>query len=275
MPRVEWLTTAQIAEHWPTLGEITGHRVAGSGVKLSTSGGDAQLKHRPADRIAGELWVLDRLTELGLPVTRPVLTAEGRRPLVAGDRAWFVYRELPGATLPRMLDDPAHAELLGATCASLGVALCTLDVDHATRTGIPRRPLTATTAELPVQVIHRDFHAGNVLFTDGRVSGYLDFDHLEIGPRIVDLVYLAGSVLAELYPLGRASELPRIWACLRRGYESVSPLSAAEQRAVRPLLIEIERDFADWFDSICDPDNAALTRELIAFVQGLPSCPAG
>ena len=42
-------------------------------------------------------------------------------------------------------------------------------------------------ARLPAQVIHGDFHAGNILVRDGAVSGIIDFGDLVHAPRVQDL----------------------------------------------------------------------------------------
>lgn len=39
----------------------------------------------------------------------------------------------------------------------------------------------------PVQVVHADWHPGNMLFLDGRVSGLIDFDSLRMLPRVTDV----------------------------------------------------------------------------------------
>jgi Ser/Thr protein kinase RdoA (MazF antagonist) len=43
---------------------------------------------------------------------------------------------------------------------------------------------------LPEQYIHGDCHTGNLLVQDGQVVGFLDLDHLSLGPRVYDLGYL-------------------------------------------------------------------------------------
>jgi len=44
---------------------------------------------------------------------------------------------------------------------------------------------------LPEQLIHRDCHPGNVLVQGTRVVGFIDCDHICIGPRFFDLSYYA------------------------------------------------------------------------------------
>lgn len=49
--------------------------------------------------------------------------------------------------------------------------------------------------DLPKHMIHRDFHPGNVLFKDDRLSGIVDFELTVKGIRIFDPCYLATSIL--------------------------------------------------------------------------------
>jgi Ser/Thr protein kinase RdoA (MazF antagonist) len=44
---------------------------------------------------------------------------------------------------------------------------------------------------LPEQLIHRDCHPGNILVQGTRVIGFIDCDHLCLGPRLFDLAYYA------------------------------------------------------------------------------------
>lgn len=57
----------------------------------------------------------------------------------------------------------------------------------ASRVGPWRSPIRE-----PVEVVcHNDFAPYNIVFTDGRATGVIDFDHASPGPRIWDLAYLA------------------------------------------------------------------------------------
>jgi Ser/Thr protein kinase RdoA (MazF antagonist) len=47
--------------------------------------------------------------------------------------------------------------------------------------------IAATLRGLPEQLIHRDCHPGNVLVDGTRVIGFIDCDHLCIGPRLFDV----------------------------------------------------------------------------------------
>jgi homoserine kinase type II len=101
----------------------------------------------------------------------------------------------------------------------------------------------AVSAPLPVQVIHGDLGAANVLVDQatGRVSGLLDFEFAGAGFRVQDF-------LAALYN-ARALDAPD-WssrtAAFVRGYASVQRLGPAEAAALPGLLLARSLGSALW-----------------------------
>ncbi|NLL47055.1 MAG: phosphotransferase [Firmicutes bacterium] len=82
---------------------------------------------------------------------------------------------------------------------------------------------------LPRQLIHRDFHPGNLVFQDERLVGILDFDRVRIGIRLFDLCYLSTAVLSSIFSdLNRREEWPGFLLDLIRGYGTVMPLEKTE-----------------------------------------------
>lgn len=82
---------------------------------------------------------------------------------------------------------------------------------------------------LPRQLIHRDFHPGNLVFTDGQLGGILDFDRVRIGIRLFDLCYLSTAVLSDGFsdPKKREGWLSFVQDLIR-GYGTVEPLQKTE-----------------------------------------------
>jgi Ser/Thr protein kinase RdoA (MazF antagonist) len=117
--------------------------------------------------------------------------------------------------------------------------------------------------ELPVQLIHRDAHAHNVLFLNDRVSGWLDFELLTRGPRLFDLGYCSTSLLMAGWE-DPAKQL--LWFDLLRelvqGYSSVNPLTPAERAAFGTVLLSIEVIFAAYF--IKEHDEKGVEQNLSA-----------
>lgn len=288
MAETAWPALAWVAETWPQLGAAISGVPHGSGWRLDTALGTVYLKRRPHARIQVEVWVLHELQARGIPVTVPLLARDGTAFRLWGSDAIWAYQELPGAvrsepTGPTMSED---FYAVGAAAADLDLALADLDVTHALALGLPVRaqPLGRVA---PLQIVHRDFHADNVLFdpvpfgrTGGgglRLSGFLDFDHLELGPRIVDLCHPATSAQARLWE--RSSADPTVgaerrdeqwfslWHSVVAGYASRITLSAEELAATADMMIGIDHDFATWFTEIADPVNAQFCLDLAQFCR--------
>lgn len=93
-------------------------------------------------------------------------------------------------------------------------------------------------AELPRQLIHRDFHLGNFLFLNGQFTGYIDFDLSQKNIRIFDLCYF----LAGLFTEKVGEDLNDIeWLNFVKetvfGYETQIKISENEKLAF-PLVME-------------------------------------
>lgn len=216
-----------------------------------------------------EFRVLCYLQASGLPVAVPVVTDEGRLTLSAGDRAYALIPFLPND--PAVRESVALADTIGAGIGRLDRALadcpwqvsCHTDdpitdtlgdrlhrLPDALHAVVARRAdaLREALADLPAQLSHGDCNIGNVLVHDGRVTGYIDLDHLAIGPRVRDLSYYLATRL-EAHINNANGDPDRMAAVLRNyvaGYHSVHPLTDRELAAVIPLMFTIEVAFADW-----------------------------
>jgi Ser/Thr protein kinase RdoA (MazF antagonist) len=131
--------------------------------------------------------------------------------------------------------------------------------------------LAACFAELPKQLIHRDAHPGNKLFFDGKLSGWLDFEIMLRGPRLFDLCYCSTSLLINGF--GDPSKRQAWFALLSalvEGYESVSPLTSVERRALRVMQMSIEVIFIAFFDSIHYPAGVAQNIAALTWLYANP-----
>jgi Ser/Thr protein kinase RdoA (MazF antagonist) len=117
---------------------------------------------------------------------------------------------------------------------------------------------------LPRQLIHRDFHPGNLIFRDGRIVGILDFDRVRLGIRLFDLCYLATAVLSGEFD---RPQRRREWLGFVRelivGYCSVEPLTRTEGFAFLHIIYLIQLLFiAHYLDlgstSLADKNMAML-----------------
>ncbi len=121
---------------------------------------------------------------------------------------------------------------------------------------------------LPVQLIHRDVHFGNFLFSKGKFSGYIDFDLSQRNIRIFDLCYFLLGLLSEEEKFRMAERewfefLPYVF----QGYEKILQLSGAERKAVPYVMECIELLFVSWFDGEEDFLCARDACQIFEFVK--------
>ena len=94
----------------------------------------------------------------------------------------------------------------------------------------------------PAQIVHGDWHPGNMLFREGRVVAVIDYDSARSLPRVIDSANgaLQFSILGGSENLAKWPDYPDESRFKRflRGYDSVSLLSESELRATPWLMIE-------------------------------------
>ena len=267
----------RIADTWPVLGRrVTSLGEVGRAIHLRASSGHYYLKRRPSPEHASrEVAVLGQLRDRGLPVPEHVRTGRGEPFAVLGEHGVScLYRALPGEHY-ESFDGPEgvlRARQVGKSLGLLHLALADVPVsagfdrygpeahlagELSTPNSVYDRPRLERiaarrqpSAQLPEQLIHRDFHLYNVLFSEGRPSGYLDFDMLMRGPRLFDVCYCSIETLAKRFdePL-----FPDYWfrilGAILKGYTEYVPLTGLERRSVVSLMMEIELLFMHHFRS--------------------------
>ena len=113
-------------------------------------------------------------------------------------------------------------------------------------------------ASLPRHLIHRDLHLGNMLFSDGAFSGYLDFDMSQKNVRLHDVCYLGLTMLVD-----NDQDKSRfdIWRTIFRGvltgYQETFALTDNEIRAIPYMFVLIELIFAAFYAQTGQADTAA------------------
>ncbi|MFN8446888.1 MAG: phosphotransferase [Caldilineaceae bacterium] len=108
--------------------------------------------------------------------------------------------------------------------------------------------IEAALRSLPEQLIHRDCHPGNILLHGTRVIGFIDCDHICIGPRLFDLAYYAVHHLK--WVTDDASATTR-WLktlpALLNGYQAQLLLSPQEVTALPAAMMAYHLLLANWF----------------------------
>lgn len=121
---------------------------------------------------------------------------------------------------------------------------------------------------LPKQLIHRDVHFGNFLFSEGNLSGYIDFDLSQRNIRIFDICYfLTGLLAEETEEAFTKKEWTENVRAVIEGYESITRLSAEEEDAIPCVMECIEILFAAYFIGIGDFKHAEDAWEVFLFIQ--------
>lgn len=102
--------------------------------------------------------------------------------------------------------------------------------------------------KLPKQLIHRDPNPGNILFKNGEVSGFIDFDLSEVNIRLWDVCYCATGILSE-----SIGEVYDKWIDILRGvldgYDSENKLTCEEKQSVLYVIYSITMICVAYFES--------------------------
>ncbi|MDH4138880.1 MAG: phosphotransferase [Anaerolineae bacterium] len=278
--------------------ETADYRCSGNVVFIETLIGKYVLKRMTVQLAReSEYTLLAALHTHGVPVAVPKLTREGEPYARQGDEYFCLSPYLAGVVISDHFAAGAEerARRFGIALAQLHIGLkqcehlvmvsemdllrdvavasqvvCAQGGDNAAESmqmvlSELNTGLATVSQELPIQLIHRDAHAANLLFLDEYVSGWLDFELIVRGPRLFDLGYCATSLLMN----GMDDSAKRLrWlallAALVNGYTSLNPLTVVERSALWYVLLSIEVIFAAYFTHI--KDEKGITQNLDALL---------
>jgi len=249
-----------------------------------------------------EYSLLAKLAEQGVPVAVPIRTRSGESNVQVGEEFFDLSPYLPGTVYTDHYapDGEARARQFGEAIARLHLGLRSCDpivsipymdlpgdigrCNPVVRSIWPpnQRPpgpileeleagLADCYARLPKQLLHRDAHPGNMLFQDGQLTGWIDFEMMEGGPRLFDLCYCSTCLLMNgLDDPARRQVWHRLVRALVEGYDSVSPLMPVERGAIRMMQMAIEVLFIAWFAHNNYSALAARNIEALAWLYENP-----
>lgn len=223
-----------------------------------------------------EFRVLCYLQEHGVPIALPLITDAGSIVhTFDGDRYTLIpYLQASSDNHESGLAGPETADTIGAAIGRLDKVLAACPWEVPSFVDDPGRQvlgddlhtlpavdvervtpildrLRAAVADLPTQRTHGDCNTGNVLVHKGKVTGFIDLDHLPISPRARDLsYYLASRVRLHLSNADSAErDLAAMIAVLGHyvaGYHRAHPLTEQELAAVIPMMLVSQIASAAW-----------------------------
>lgn len=239
--REHWGLKADTVERLKSERDDTFHLVTPEGeftLKVSHPGDDPHV-------IGMQSAAMLHAAAAGAPVPHVQPTVDGGTHPLHGDRVVWVLTWLDGDPLLGT-DQWPEVDALGRALGQLNHALANFEHPAAHRTFawdlaaaaeleelLPLVPRDAVReailgvpdlSGLPQQVIHGDFHPGNILVRDGEVAGVLDFGDVLYTARVADLAI----ALAYLSPEHHEA--------FTAGFESVVPLTGAERAALGPCI---------------------------------------
>lgn len=123
---------------------------------------------------------------------------------------------------------------------------------------------------LPRQVIHRDFHGGNLIFQDERLVGYIDFDLSQINARLFDVCYLCTAALVGVFnePEKRDKWFHFLQAVIK-GYESQTSLTSEEHQSVKYMMIAIELIMIAYFAKAGNQEVANANVQMVNWIESV------
>ncbi len=273
------------------------YRSSGNAYLVQCEGSLFVLKRaKPKDTLFQMFTVLPKLYKRDVPVAVPIPTRDGREAVFLNGDSYYLVPFLHGTVIsdhfgPGM---ERRSRSFGRALARLHVALrqirlsdrpTEIDLQDQVRACESRareydmslsviaalretEDTLSASAALPTQLIHRDAHASNVLFTDDEVSGWLDFELMTVGPRVFDLGYYSTSLLMDA--LGDPEKLER-WLLtlgpLVSGYQAVDRLSENECALIPYVLLAIEAVFLSYYLRINDKGGVIQNARALEWIH--------
>lgn len=100
---------------------------------------------------------------------------------------------------------------------------------------------------LPVQLVHSDYHRGNILMRGKDVSGIIDFARIRTAPCVTDIAYFLASFLKDMEKVDRENYF-RFKQSFVGGYEVERHLTSLEQRILPIVIILFLLQYAFLYD---------------------------
>jgi Ser/Thr protein kinase RdoA (MazF antagonist) len=216
---------------------------------------------QPAVSFRGRFYLLSEFIEAGEYPSEPELRAElffqtGQ----AIARLHLALASYPDPAVSRQTWREDLAGRVAEWISALGVGLPEPQATVVKRVGRARGAAIETALQgLPEQLIHRDCHPGNILVDGTRVIGFIDCDHLCIGPRLFDLAcYAVHHLKWETDDPAATQRWLTDLPYLLMGYQSRQNWSQAEAAALPYAMLAYHLLLSHWFMGLPQPESIAL-----------------
>ena len=121
-------------------------------------------------------------------------------------------------------------------------------------------------SRLPRQLVHRNLCPDNILFDNGDVSGFINFDLQEINLRLWDVCYAATGFMSETEEEDYEKWLDLL-AGILHGYDKEAKLAPEEKAAVFYVILSIEFGCTAYFDGKEELElTARYNRKMLQFI---------
>ncbi len=123
-------------------------------------------------------------------------------------------------------------------------------------------------SKLPKQIIHRDPNPSNILFHNGEVSGFVDFEISRTYVRLFDPCYCATGILSEANEVeGGFEKWPEILHGIIKGYNSICNLTKEEKEAIPYVIYSIQMIVIAYLaDKDDQKDVAMFNRNMLLWI---------
>lgn len=239
------------------------------------------------------------LLDCNIPVAETILTKAGEKYIEYKNSYFFMSKKLQGSNISN-IKNKAMAWKMGCAIAQLHMAFvqCEREIEFWDNSllkemkGWVRENLTYNEWKivneeeysktvrllenaydyLPKQLIHRDVHFGNFLFSEGNLSGYIDFDLSQRNIRIFDICYfLTGLLAEETDDVFTKKEWIENVKSVIGGYESIIQLSEKEKNSIPCVMECVEILFVAYFIGMKDAKHANDAYKVFRFIQNCES----
>lgn len=121
--------------------------------------------------------------------------------------------------------------------------------------------------KLPKQLIHRDPNNQNILFKDGKLSGFIDFELCMKGFKAFDICYMMTGILMEGFAeVKNRNKWLDLISEITEGYETENKIEDIEKESFWFMFLSIQLTFSAYFYSISNKEIAEINLKVLYWI---------